>query len=111
MIPTGRSTPVTPAIQAKMIVKVTQYMRPDGRKRPMTMKLDASLLPLYEEMLAAGFRFSVEVLGNGVVSVCIENDEYDADCALSPNGPEIVEKMEAMLRNKAWTKPPEPDDA
>jgi hypothetical protein len=99
--------PITPAIPAKMTVPVTQYIPPNGRRKLITTELDATLLPQYKEMVAAGFNFSAEILGTGVISLCIENEDYDATCELADNGPQVQEKMEQMLRNKAWTKPPD----
>jgi len=84
---------------------VMQFLLPGGRQRPMTVPLPESVYEAYEEMVSSGCRFEAEILGNGIVSVTISNDEADLDLQLSGNGPGDVTpatNLENMLKTGEW---------
>jgi len=83
------------------MIPFIQYLRPDGRKiyaeisRPEEVELKAG------QIMAAGFRFEVEILTTGQVSMTITNDE-DGDVAteiIPCNGPEVPEAVDRMIMN------------
>ena len=49
----------------------------------------------YEDMTEKGFNFTVEILRNGVVSICIEDEDMDVDMKLIP----YVENEDTEDRN------------
>ena len=83
-----------------LVVEVTQYLRPNGRKNPCTTLLDASLEPNYILMQSRGLTFGAEELMTGMVSLTIEDlpREEDVQMRVVPNGPEVPAAMEDMLR-------------
>lgn len=89
-----------------MIVEFTQFLRPDGRKRTIHFELaDKSLDESVNRLLKEGFRFEIEVLQTGEVSMEIlredEDDEVDSIAMEviknKPGG--IVPFIEKMIRD------------
>ena len=74
------------------MVKFTQYMRPDGRRKAVAIDCDKSTERKAEEVIKAGYGFSVEVLVSGEVSFtceeCSDEDEVVAH-EICPNGPQV----------------------
>jgi hypothetical protein len=84
-----------------MNVKLTQFIRPNGRKEEVWCDdLPDDLAPKVQSMENKGLRFTAEVIGSKV-SLCIENDEEDLACEFADNGsgensPHAV--LERMIR-------------
>ena len=89
---------------------VVQFLRPNGRQKPITTQLPADTHDAYRAMLAAGCRFETEVLRTQEVSVTITRDEKDFDISVTPNGPEVQGGMVAMLQARLWEEEPDTDD-
>jgi hypothetical protein len=71
-----------------MIVHLTQLVRPNGLRRPVEAEVPDELKPMVDAILAKGYRFTAEVLGEPFgVSLCIEDDEEDKDIEIASNGP------------------------
>lgn len=85
-----------------IVVRVTQFLRPHGRRQEVETDLPARCKEDYEEMLARGCRFEAEVLVGGSVHMTISSADEDLDGCLTPNGPAIQEGMVAMLDRKIW---------
>ena len=81
-----------------MVVKVIQFLRPNGKQREQETDLPDSLKSAYQQMLSNGRRFTAEMLTTGEISVCIEDPEKgDLFCEVIPNGPEVQAAMAKML--------------
>jgi hypothetical protein len=80
-----------------MIVEVTQYMRPDGRKVKMLTPIHDSFQAPYDVIKMRGWRIAAEVLTDGMVSVAVEDDEQDLANEIVENGPEIPRAIERVL--------------
>lgn len=79
-------------------IPFTRFFPPNGRREPTSMVVDDETFKNWEKVEAAGFRMTVELLGNGNVSQCIEDPELgDYDIALCLNGPAVPSKLKAML--------------
>jgi len=81
-----------------MIVKVTQYYRPDGRKKTHEIEVSDECKEKYQEIISCGARLTAEQLMDGVVSQTIETVDGDYDIILTRgNDPsknkEALEKM------------------
>ena len=50
-------------------------------------------------MQSKGCRLTAEELRTGYVSQCIEHEEGDYDMKLTPNGPQVVEALVAMIQD------------
>ena len=82
--------------------QVTQFIRPNGRQERHTTALPAQFKPDYDAMLYASCQLESEVLGNGMVSVTISNDEEDVDIEIVPNGHQVQQAMCRMLARRRW---------
>lgn len=81
-----------------MIVTATQFLRPNGRQQEVTSEISDQYLQAYEALIQAGLRITMEVLMTGLVSICVEHEEYgDLDIEVVPNGPEVTTAVESML--------------
>ena len=83
------------------MIPFTQYFMPDGRKEPVEINRSEEVEVKAHQIIASGFRFEIEVLTTGEVSMTITNDE-DGDMAIeivSGNGPEIPEAVDRMIMN------------
>ncbi len=93
-----------------MAIPFTQFLLPHGRRTPVTFDASPDLEALAAELLAAGYRFEVEVLRTGHVHLdCCGpslDGEGDGPIALEvcPNGPPVVAAVEHVVRDAhaAW---------
>jgi hypothetical protein len=84
-----------------MIIELTQFVRPNGHKRPTSCEIDDDLASKVKAIRDAGLRLTAEVIGPNV-SFCIEDDEEDLAIEIAANGPgENGTKvtLERLIRN------------
>jgi hypothetical protein len=92
------------------LIPFTQYLLPNGRKRPeQYMTPNKDVADKARLILDAGFYFEAEILMNGFVSFTIggkcqlekgdEPEDQDLAFAICPNGPQVTEKVDGMIRN------------
>lgn len=82
-----------------MIVKVTQYMRPNGRQVEHELVINDACKEKYEEMKDCGFRLAAEQLMPGTVSQTVEGSGFDFDIIIT-DGSDLQEnkqKLEEMI--------------
>lgn len=85
------------------MIEFTQYLRPDGRERKVTIDRPAEIERLaYQIVHKLGGTFTVEELMTGEAAVACETPE-DGDIALEvvPNGPQVPDAVDRMVR-AAW---------
>ena len=83
------------------MIPFTQYVMPDGRKEPVEISRPEAIEVKARQIIASGFRFEVEMLKTGEVSMTITNDK-DGDVAIEvvpDNGPGIPEAVDRMIMN------------
>jgi len=85
-------------------LKATEFIRPFGRKKPYFTEMDDEFKPFYEDMTAKGCEIQVEVLWTGEASLTVSNpsEMVDYDIELVENGPEVIEALKRLLKNKSW---------
>jgi len=85
-------------------VQVIQYLMPDGRTRFVKTDLPIEVQQDYNDMLASGCRFEIEMLQTGHVSATIFNPEKeeDVDISITSNGPDVQTGMVEMLKRRQW---------
>ncbi|HNP16327.1 MAG TPA: hypothetical protein PKI99_07695, partial [Terrimesophilobacter sp.] len=76
-------------------IPVTQYVRPDGRRREIGIVRPSEIAEMAQRCLAAGMRFEAEVLTTGHVSLTVvgkDDDGEEGDIAIRvvKNGPGVV---------------------
>lgn len=91
-----------------MLIPFTQYLRPDGRQKDVSIDINYAAGNKAKELIDAGAKFEAEVLRTGVVSFeCINYnvDEDDLMFCLSnrlvPNGPRVKEVVMELV-NEAY---------
>lgn len=80
-------------------VPFTQYVRPNGRKREVSIEVNDTLAPMVQAIIAKGLRFECEVLSTGVISLSISNGEEDITGVLVDNGPGVRLAVERMIQD------------
>lgn len=81
-------------------VPFTQYLLPNGERRPTSIEVVDDVAAMAEEIIARGNRFEAEILTTGHVSFTVFNiaDQEDVDIELCPNGPGVRESVEQLIR-------------
>ena len=92
-----------------MTVPFTQYLRPDGRKRPVEIDCSADIEALAEQFIAAGGRNECELLNTGHASLTavhkVEGEDQDIAIRVCENGPAVPgEVNELIKRSIKWLK-------
>ena len=83
-----------------ILVDVTEYIRPNGRRMQQIAEVDDVYKPNYDLLCSHGLNLSAELLRNGIVSLTIESDDDDLNielCSVRPD--EIKKALEKLL---AW---------
>lgn len=76
-------------------VRITQYLRPNGEKRPMTVEVPDTIATLAEGMV-----LSCEVLMTGQVAIYCRwaGEDEDAElCLLASNGPHATNQPDMVV--------------
>lgn len=89
-----------------MSIPFTQFILPNGERRPRTFNADREVEALADELIAAGYRFEVEVLRTGQVHLDCCGAALDEPLAMQicDNGPPVVAAVERVVRDAhaAW---------
>lgn len=76
-----------------MSIPFTQYVRPYGRKRRMTIDLPPDVEERAQKVIAAGWLFEAEILTTDQVSFSVHNphsdEPEDVAIRICDNGPEV----------------------
>lgn len=78
-------------------VPFTQYLRPDGRQRAVTIEVPDHLSEKVKRILDAGLVFECEELSTGICSFTITSPEQDELIKLCPNGPKVPATVVALI--------------
>jgi len=81
----------------EMSIKFTQFLRPDGRQKVVYIDLDSATEELAMKIVEEGYRFEVEELSTGQISMSISNDDEDAALRVCNNGPEVPLTIVKMI--------------
>lgn len=84
-------------------IPFTQYLLPNGRKIPVTIARPVEVYEKAMKIMNAGYRFEVELLTNGMVSMTISDDEADYAIEVVSNGPEVPKAVDRMINQFALT--------
>ena len=79
----------------KMIIEVTQYMRPCGRQVQHQLEISDDCKEKYQDILDCSVRLTAEQLITGVVSQTISTSDFDFDICLT-KGEDLQENKEAL---------------
>ena len=85
-----------------MPIPFTQYLRPDGRKRPVSIEMSEEIESEAQAFIEDGGWFEVEELmtGHASLTACRVVDDEPQDIAIRvvPNGPGIDTAVEELVR-------------
>ena len=78
-------------------IEFTQYLAPTGRKASVRIDRPEPVHAKAQEIAGKGFRFEVEILSTGDVSLTIADDDGDHAIEVVPNGPEVPAAVDRMI--------------
>ena len=80
-------------------ISFMQYLKPDGRKRPILIERPDDIVEKSEAITDEGYRFETEILTTGEVSVTIfdPTEEVDVAIEICRNGPGVGEAVDRMI--------------
>jgi hypothetical protein len=86
-----------------MKVVFTQYLRPDGRTRPVYIeRKDMAIQALAETLLANGCKFEVEELQTGeVLFECLDGEGESLSTAICSNGSQVPRVVDQLIQDAA----------
>lgn len=80
------------------IIPFTQYLRPNGRRKEVTIEVSPDVASKAHAIIARGLAFECEELSTGQVSLTITDpEEGDLDIRVVPNGPGVREAVEDLV--------------
>jgi hypothetical protein len=84
-----------------MSIPFTQYLRPDGRRRPTEIDMPGEVEALAHKFIGAGGRFESEELMTGHVSLTavhtVEDEPQDIVIEVCANGPAVPDAVERLV--------------
>lgn len=79
-------------------IPFTQYLMPNGRKSPVTIDLPDDIAAKAQAIIERGYRFECEMLSDySTVSLTISNYDDDHEIEVCKNGPEVPQRIDAMI--------------
>lgn len=78
-------------------VPFIQYMLPDGRKKPVMIDRPDNIAAVADNIRSHGFRFEIEVLRTGLVSMTVSDDDGDYHQKICRNGPAIPDAVDTLI--------------
>lgn len=81
------------------MIEFTQYLRPNGRRKPITINRSIEVEERAERLIMAGLRFEAEVLTTGEVSLTVFDQDSEEDVAieLTPNGDHVGAAVDKLV--------------
>lgn len=79
-------------------VPFTQFLLPDGLPRKTEIPVPTDVARMAYALIAVGWRFEVEILGDGSIHMDCCNDDRQLASEIAPNGPEVPGAVERLIR-------------
>jgi len=80
-------------------VKFTQFLRPDGRRREITIARDDTIEAKAAELCAYGWNFEIEELTDGTIHMDCCSAEQQLANELCDNGPPVTAAVERLVHS------------
>jgi len=84
-----------------MPIPFTQYMRPLGAPKPVTIERPNDIEALAYKVIEKGGKFEIEVLTTGDISMSCAYEEEDVEIIICNNGPEVPEAVDKLVKNSS----------
>jgi hypothetical protein len=81
-----------------MSIPFTQYLRPNGRRRQVSIERPSLVEKMADHVISRGYVFECEELSNGTCSLTVTNDEGDLEVELCRNGPEVSDAVDVLVK-------------
>lgn len=80
-------------------IKFTQYLRPDGRQKTITISRPEGIAKMAEALKATGYDLEAEVLQTGLVSLTVVDKELEEDVEIevTTNGPDVLAAVDRLI--------------
>jgi hypothetical protein len=87
-------------------VNFTQFLRPNGHKQIIIITVPEEYEARAKELTDAGYKFEIEVLRNGVVSMECCDEEDCLSMQLVDNGPKVPDMVKVLVdeAHETWVK-------
>lgn len=85
-----------------MLVNVTEYVRPNGRRTHHQIGIDDKYQRDYDSMNDAGCCLEAEVLRTGQISLTVTSEDADVDILIFDEHKRLVEKIGEILSRRKW---------
>lgn len=89
-----------------MSIPFRQYLRPDGRPRPIEIERPEHVETLAESVMKTGIRFEAEILRTAEISLTAYDPQADSDIAVEivKNGEEVEAAVDRLVSAAAKMK-------
>jgi hypothetical protein len=74
------------------LIPVTTFNLPNGAQKVGYFQRSAEVTDAAFRIIEAGYRFTLERLTTGEISMCVEGEDCDEDIEIAPNAPGAVSK-------------------
>lgn len=81
------------------MILFSEYLRPDGRKRPIMFPCDEKLYDRASDLIDKGLSFTCEVLSTGEAAFYVGTNDGDVATEISDNGPAVKQAVERLISN------------
>lgn len=81
------------------MIPFTQYLMPDGRKRETSIDRGDDVERMAHEIIDKGYRFEIEMLQTGQISMTVSDPEEEEDvaCEICNNGPDVPPTVDRLV--------------
>lgn len=79
------------------MIAFTQYLRPDGEAKEITIERPAEIEAKAAKLKNLGATLEIEVLATGEVSMTVELKDETLAIEVVPNGPEVPSAVDRMI--------------
>ncbi len=83
-----------------MCIPFTQYLRPNGKQVQVTIDRPFEVIQKAQAIMLKGFKFEIEELMNGMVSMTVEkpySDDGPIAHQICKNGPDVPVKVDQLV--------------
>lgn len=86
-----------------MSIPFTQYLRPNGHTRSISILMNEDVETKAKVLLSKGYHFDIEVLSTGMVSISCENNDEVIAIVVCSNDPATVDSVRDVVDSATKT--------
>lgn len=83
-----------------MSIQFIQFLRPNGRRKPVLVDRPEEVESLAEELESQGYQFEIEVLTTGQIHMTVSDpvEGLDHVSRVCENGPPVPQSVDSLIR-------------